>query len=199
MTQQITIVSGPIGAGKTTYVANLDSDRYVKYCPGQIVRGLVGEHAIGSDENPNRPMFLDSLIRDLGIHAIKLGVKLEREVVMDGYPRSAQQLKDFITTRAIHKVPLFITVVALHIEEPLQVKRLMDRCGFTLTTRKVSSMAQGGEVAVPVRELSTFDKGRMVQSRKDFNEMINLAIHYENTPMANCRVALRWIKQENTE
>jgi len=128
---KIISVIGTTGVGKTTYCEKLIGS-YPKDNPpmlvrmGKIFRGIFGEVFFVDQNNPATSEATESLARSLVYYLIQIGLRHDKDMVLDGFPRSLLQLKYLLDTMQIYNVKS-LDMRFLYTDEPEQWKRLQNR------------------------------------------------------------------------
>ena len=175
---KIECVLGQAGSGKSTFIKQMfDKDEHIFYNVGSILRKMFGD-SIGKKQtgNKNTWSFADPLVYNIFDHCQHISRTHNLPVVSDGFPRNINQL-DYMNKRlrVAEYGNVEITFHLLDISEKEQMRRILERNG----------------------ELTEYHIDRVLESRKNFELVIDRleGILLEDTE--NLRYNLNWYKQEN--
>lgn len=85
---------GSIASGKSTFVDQHFAalpEQYVLIRPGRILREAVGLRAMAEDPNPNACHLTERFVQAIIREGLTMALKLNRDLVLDGAPRSRPQ------------------------------------------------------------------------------------------------------------
>lgn len=151
MATEVVSVIGPVGSGKSTVVETFNPEGYVVVRPGEILRRMIGLQAMMSDPVPTACGLTDDAVKLLVEIGMSLAVRTNRDLVLDGYPRTPRQVDELERIIGPHPVS-FVLVDAADDDRYLRV-----------------SSRNGGTI-------SSFDGIRFSESRLLFDETIT-SIH----------------------
>lgn len=132
---KILVVTGIQCAGKTTLCANLaeemvskNESRPIIVGLGTFLRKMFGEKFFTDTEYAAAPQVLDHMVKNIVYNAIQLGIDLEKDVILDGFPRKINQLEWLLysSNAADNKIPVSVVFVVPENEDTLR-RRLLKR------------------------------------------------------------------------
>lgn len=153
---RICCIMGVTGVGKTTYTKKLmekivheeGKSRPVTLCIGKFLRETLGSDFFENLDEPGAPLETEHWVRNNIHNAIELARKCNRDLILDGFPRSKDQVDWLLLSSTVATKNIPVDFIFLFCDESVLVERRQCRVANNVAERNLMDVRSRKDAAM---------------------------------------------------